>query len=430
MTTVTQKISSGYKQTEIGMIPTDWDIKELGQVCKYQNGTSLERYFNQRGGYKVISIGNYSINGKYIDSSSYISFDLKDCVNKFILNKDDLAMILNDKTSTGEIIGRVLLIEKSNSYVFNQRTMRLTSHFDISPMYLYFLINSSAVHKKLARQAKPGTQIYLNTADILYFKIGFPRNKAEQSAIAVALSDADALIEKLEKLIEKKKNIVQGVMQELFTAKRRLSGFSGEWKMKKIGGIGKTYGGLSGKVKGDFGTGNSSYIPFMNIMNNPIIDLTYFDTVNIHPGEFQNKAQKGDLFFNGSSETPEEVGMCSVLLTEIPNLYLNSFCFGFRLNQDLKTDGLFFSYYFRSDVGRALIFSLAQGATRYNLSKTNLLKLEVPYPKPEEQIAIATALSDMDIEIEKLESQLTKYQNIKQGMMQTLLSGRIRLLTK
>ena len=163
-------------------------------------------------------------------------------------------------------------------------------------------------------------------------------------------------------------------------------------------------------------------------MNNPIIDIDYFDYVIINSDESQNQAMKGDLFFCGSSETPEEVGMCSVLLEDISNLYLNSFCFGFRLNKELKTDGLFLSYFFRSSVGRKLFFSLAQGATRYNLSKTNFIKIELPLPKPEEQTAIAQVLSDMDAEIEALQKKRDKYKAIKQGMMQELLTGKTRLI--
>ncbi|TXI99688.1 MAG: restriction endonuclease subunit S, partial [Neisseriales bacterium] len=168
--------------------------------------------------------------------------------------------------------------------------------------------------------------------------------------------------------------------------------------------------------------------PFMNIMLNPIINTSYFDYVNIGSNEVQNKALKGDLFFNGSSETPEEVGMCSVLLEDIPNLYLNSFCFGFRLNKDSKENGLYLSYYFRSSEGRKLFYSMAQGATRYNLSKSNFNRMEVTLPKPAEQVEIANILTDMDAEISSLETKLDKYRKIKLGMMQNLLTGRIRLI--
>lgn len=200
-----------------------------------------------------------------------------------------------------------------------------------------------------------------------------------------------------------------------------------DWDVKKLGEIGETYGGLSGKTKNDFDEGKYPYIPFMNIMSNPVIDLQYFDYVKIRSDEKQNKAIKGDLFFNGSSETPEEVGMCSVLQGDILNLYLNSFCFGFRLNKNLKTSGLYFSYFFRSPMGRQLIFSLAQGATRYNLSKTNFMKLEIPYPEPVEQTAIATVLSETDASIEHLEKLIAKKKAIKQGAMQQLLTGKKRL---
>jgi type I restriction enzyme, S subunit len=124
------------------------------------------------------------------------------------------------------------------------------------------------------------------------------------------------------------------------------------------------------------------------------------------------------------------VGMCSVLQEDVPNLYLNSFCFGFRLNKDLKTNGLWLTYFFRSNAGRELIYSLAQGATRYNLSKTNFLKLEIPYPDPTEQEAIVNIISDMNLEIKALEKSLEKYRQIKTGMMQQLLTGKIRLIDK
>ena len=250
----------------------------------------------------------------------------------------------------------------------------------------------------------------------------------EQQAIAEVLSDVDSLISSLTKLISKKKKIKQGVMQELLTGEKRLEGFNGEWKIMHVSNIGKTYGGLAGKTKADFGHGNSKYIPFMNVMSNPVIDMGFLENVKIADGEFQNNVKMGDLFFNTSSETPEEVGMCSVLLEDVDNLYLNSFCFGFRVNDLSSFYPLYLSYFFRSDVGRKLMFSLAQGATRYNLSKNYFNKLRVALPGIEEQIAIANIISDMDAEIEALEQKLSKYKAIKQGMMHELLNGRIRLI--
>lgn len=200
-----------------------------------------------------------------------------------------------------------------------------------------------------------------------------------------------------------------------------------DWDMVSMEGLGKTYGGLTGKTKKDFQNGKHPYITFLNVILHPIINSEKFDYVNLRRSENQNKTIIGDLFFNGSSETPEEIGMCSVLMDSFEDLYLNSFCFGYRLFNTKTINPLFISYFFRSPLGRKIIYSLAQGATRYNLSKTNFLKLQIPLPKIEEQTAIATALSDTDALIESLEKLIEKKRNIKQGVMQELLMGKRRL---
>lgn len=255
-----------------------------------------------------------------------------------------------------------------------------------------------------------------------------PPTVFEQQVIAQALSDMDAVIISLDQLIGKKRDIQQAAMQQLLTGQRRLPGFSGEWGVKPMRALGNTYGGLTGKTKNDFGHGEARYIPFMNVMTDTVIDASWLEPVDVAPDEAQNLAKKGDLFFNGSSETPEEVGFCSVLLEEIPNLYLNSFCFGFRFNAAAKVNGLFFAYWFRSKAGRAAMAVLAQGATRYNIAKSAFLQLAIPQPSEEEQTAIASILSDMDTELAALEARRDKARQLKQGMMQELLTGRIRLV--
>ena len=202
-----------------------------------------------------------------------------------------------------------------------------------------------------------------------------------------------------------------------------------DWVVKRLGEIGSTFGGLTGKTKRDFGHGVARYITFMNILRNVVIDCGTFEYVDIKSTESQNRVAKGDLFFNGSSETPEEVGMSAVLAQEVQDVLLNSFCFGFRFREGAPADGLYLAYFFRSSEGRELLKSLAQGAIRYNLSKTALLKVAFPLPPTRaEQSAIAAILSDMDAEIAALEAKLAKARQIKQGMMQELLTGRIRLV--
>lgn len=199
-----------------------WEVKRLGEICDYQNGTALERFFNNQGGLKVVSIGNYSPKGKFVTTNSYISLNHKSSISKYILNKGELTMILNDKTSVGTIIGRVLLIDKNNEYVFNQRTMRLKPKENISSLFLYFLINSDLIHNKIVKLAKPGTQIYVNTDDITQLELEIPISIEEQSQIAQILSDMDTEIESLQEKLSKYKQLKQGLMQELLTGKIRL----------------------------------------------------------------------------------------------------------------------------------------------------------------------------------------------------------------
>jgi len=194
----------------------------LGKLCNYQNGTALEKYFNKRNGLLVISIGNYSEAGKFVETSSYIDRKYFKELKKFVLNKNDLTKILNDKTAVGTIIGRVLYIEENEKYIFNQRTMRLTAKDEIEPLFLYFQINSSKTHKYIVNLSKPGTQIYVNTDDITELPIAFPKSKAEQTAIVSTLSDMDAEIESLEQKRDKYIMLKQGMMQQLLTGRIRI----------------------------------------------------------------------------------------------------------------------------------------------------------------------------------------------------------------
>lgn len=199
-----------------------------------------------------------------------------------------------------------------------------------------------------------------------------------------------------------------------------------DWSVKQIGKIGYTYSGLTGKGKNDFGKGNSRYITFLNVLNNPVLRTDIFEKVSISDGEHQNLALKGDLFFNTSSETPEEVGICALLNDDVPSLYLNSFCFGYRLT-DQEVDGLFLSYFFRSKAGRDIMTMLAQGATRYNLSKESFNKTLIAFPPFDEQKKIADALSGVDDMIGALDEAIAKKRQIKVGLMQQLLTGKTRL---
>lgn len=200
----------------------------------------------------------------------------------------------------------------------------------------------------------------------------------------------------------------------------RFPGFEGDWEVKSLGEIGSTYAGLSGKSKEDFVNGNAQYITFLNVLNNVVIDNTNHPTVKIKENENQNDVKYGDLLFNTSSETPEEVGFCAMMQDNKPNIYLNSFCFGYRFNVLKDYQPLFLAYYFRSSYGRRLMTKLAQGVTRYNLSKSNFLKAEIAFPSLPEQQKIAECLSSVDNLIQAEADQLQALKDHKKGLMQQL----------
>ena len=156
--------------------------------------------------------------------------------------------------------------------------------------------------------------------------------------------------------------------------------------------MGITFTGLSGKTKEDFGHGDARFVTYMNVFTNPVSNPTMVEAVEIDKS--QNAVQCGDIFFTTSSETPEEVGMSSVWLENTENTYLNSFCFGYRPTE--KTDSNYMAYMLRSRAVREKIIYLAQGISRYNISKNGVMQIEVPLPDLSEQKLLGEFFSNLD----------------------------------
>ena len=156
--------------------------------------------------------------------------------------------------------------------------------------------------------------------------------------------------------------------------------------------MGTTYGGLTGKSKEDFGHGAAWFVPYTNVFDNPVGDSTRLDRVEIDPS--QTVVRRGDALFTVSSETPEEVGMSSVWPSDLDNLYLNSFCFGYR--QDGSFDSSYLAYMLRADSFRNQIEMLAQGISRFNISKGKVMEIEVPVPDKGEQARIGRLFVNLD----------------------------------
>ena len=249
----------------------------------------------------------------------------------------------------------------------------------------------------------------------------------EQEKIAEILTTWDEAITKQTELLEAKELQKKALMQKLLSGEVRFDGFSDKWEEVRLGEIGNSFNGLSGKTGEDFGIGEAKYITYKNIFNYSKIKLDIFENVQISNDEKQNLVQFGDIFFTVSSETPEEVGMSSVLLDNVSNTYLNSFCFGYRLNNFNTLDPYFARFYFRSFQMRDKISRLAQGSTRFNLSKNEIMKLKIKLPSLPEQQKIAEVLSLADDEINLLRNELEELKLQKKALMQKLLTGQVRV---
>ncbi|MEZ7563011.1 restriction endonuclease subunit S [Veillonella atypica] len=275
--------------------------------------------------------------------------------------------------------------------------------------------------EKWNKYGQPGSQVNLNSDLVKNQVINIP-NEKEQEKISSFLESLDKIItlhqRKLEHLNLKKK----ALLQKLFPKngerypELRFPGFTDAWEQCKLGSIGSTYTGLSGKTKEDFGHGEAQYITYLNVFQNTISDTTMTDKVEIDTT--QNEVKYGDVLFTTSSETPEEVGMSSVWLSDTPNIYLNSFCFGFRPNQ--KIDPYFLGYSLRAPYMRDKIKILAQGISRYNISKNKVMELEISMPNNEEQKLLGTFLQHIDLIITLHQRKLEHLQLQKKALLQQM----------
>lgn len=413
----TAKIPEGYKNTPLGIIPNEWEvkkIKEIGQVVTGNTPATSEKE-------------------NYGDSYLFVSpADLSDL--KYIKNTEKKLSLIGFEKSRKLPKGAVLftcigLIGKVGISLCdlscNQQINAIICNELMFNEYLYYELRIRASKIKLIA----GEQVLpiINKSDFENVKILIPP-LPEQRKIAEVLSTWDRAIEKQMLLVEKLELRKKGLMQQLLTGKKRLHGFSGgAWKKVKLGDIGQCYSGLTNKNKSDFECGAAKFITYMNVFCHGKIDINILGRVNIEADEKQEKVKKGDIFFTVSSETPEEVGMSSVLMDDVNNTYLNSFCFGFRLYNNEILLPKYAIYAFRGTDMRKNMYRIAQGSTRFNLSKDEVMSLKITVPTVQEQNAIAEILSVCDNEITLARQKLDTLRQQKKGLMQVLLTGKKRI---
>lgn len=409
-------VAEKYKQTEVGLIPSDWEVDNLLQNFTlkarigWQGLTTAE--YRQTGEYGLVTGTDFK-NG-YIDWDNCVYVER----SRFIQDKNiqlNVGDVLVTKDGT---IGKVAYVDKLpnpttlNSGVFVVRTRNL----NIDNRYFYYLLMSSYFDVFLAKITAGSTITHLYQKDFVTFNFVLPPTKAEQTAIATALSDTDALISSLEKLIAKKRNIKQGAMQQLLKPKEG-------WEVKKLGEVIYLQGGYAFKSE-LFTNVGVPIIRISDVGNNKVEtdNSVCYEPFNI-PKEFV--AKKGDVLIAMSGATTGKIGVYNYDGIAYINQRVGKFVV---LNQN-ETSQEFISHIVRSEKFKEnLTKEIAQGA-QPNISGKQIQSIVLPIPnEKEEQDRIATILSDMDAEIAALETKLEKYKKVKLGMMQNLLTGKIRLI--
>jgi type I restriction enzyme S subunit len=402
------KIKKGYKQTEIGVIPEDWDVKECRELGSFYKGRGISSKDLVADGLPCIMYGDI-----------YVKFSTKFSNPDFRIAKHTAAKSSVAKTGdlfftgsgeTADEIGKCVVYQGSNNIYVGGDIIVFSPNINNKSLFLAYMQNSKMLLSQKANLGQGYTVVHIYTEQIKSLKMPIPPTKVEQTAIADVLSDTDALIEGLEKLIAKKKAIKQGAMQELLTGKKRLPGFSGAWETKTLLETTICLDNLRvplndsqrKKMTGNYPyCGANGILDFINryMIDEDIIliaeDGGYFDEFTYRPIAYRIR------------------GKC----------WVNNHAHILKAKESFSQDFIFYSLVHKN------ILSFLTSGTRAKLNKSEMYKIEIVIPPTKsEQTAIATILSDMDAEIEKLEERKDKYVMLKQGMMQVLLTGKVRLI--
>ncbi|TCO46430.1 type I restriction enzyme S subunit [Actinocrispum wychmicini] len=292
----------------------------------------------------------------------------------------------------------------------------------------YLLYYLASRYDEIRSMSNAGSQENLSGELVRRIPIAVPPI-CEQRAIAALLSDADDLIAQQERTITKKQAIKQGVMQQLLAGRARLPGFTEPWVESRVGNFLEFKNGLN-KASQFFGSG-TPIVNFMDVMNGPFIAAADMEgRVTLTRDEIRRfSAKRGDLFFTRTSETVDEVGTAAVLIEDIPDATFSGFILRGRPHSAV-CESRFIAYLFQIDSVRSQVTSAASYTTRALTNGRSLGRVVVRLPSLGEQCAISSVLEDSEAEISALRERLKKALSIKQGMMQQLLTGRIRLPVK
>jgi type I restriction enzyme S subunit len=425
-------IPAGYKLTEVGVIPEDWDVVCLRDLSEFITSGSRgwASYYSDNG---ALFVRSQNVRDGRLDFSDrqFVNPPLGAEGNRTRLNCGDLLI-----TITGNSVGNVALVEQELGAAYISQHVGLVRFSDTScgPYVSRFLAPGSVGNEQIiasqSGQSKPG----LSLKNLQDFLVALPP-VPEQRAIATALSDVDALLAKLDLIIIKKRDIKQAAMQQLLTGQTRLPGFSGEWAVKRLGELFKFSGGYSasrdqlsidgycylhyGDIHGSAKTTIDTKADYQDI---PKLDLPL---KRVSP---ESLLADGDVVFVDASEDDAGTSKHVVVVNKGGLPFISGL---HTIVAKAKTSELAHEYLrfcFQTPAIHEQFLFYAVGTKVSGISKSNIVKLSLLVPTLPEQTAIAAILSDMDTELASLQARRTKTQVVKQGMMQELLTGRIRLV--
>jgi len=413
----------GYKQTEVGVIPEDWSAPKLGVHASFKTGpfgSALHKADYVFGGIPIVNPMQI-VNGKIEATPSMaITIEAAKVLADFCLTAGEIVI-----GRRGDMGRCAFVTSDKEGWLCGTGSMIIRPKLTLNALYAQRILSSAPTVAAIENASVGTTMVNLNQGTLSNLSIPLPPTLAEQEAIAEALSDADALIDSLEQLIAKKRQIKQGAMQELLTGKKRLPGFSGEWEERAIG---NSIDLLTG-----FPFPSSEYtdagIRLLRGSNVKRGATDWSDHLvqcwpKITPEIVRYELRDGDLVIamdgslvGRSYARLQSQDLPAVLLQRVARIRSVKLDIGY-LTQFIGSD-IFISY---SDAVKTV-------TAIPHISPADIRNFKIPLPPTkEEQSAIATVLSDMDREITALESKLVKARQVKQGMMQELLTGRIRLV--
>jgi type I restriction enzyme S subunit len=401
------RIRPGYKQTEVGVIPEDWDVRLLKDIISIKSGFAFSsKYYSDKGPI-LLTPGNFKLEGGLYFNERNTKRYSASYSSSMSFNYGDLLIVMTDLTPDCDLLGKPAFVQLHEPILHNQRIGKIipySSKFSLAFLYWYFLSDAHALRMK--ETATGSTVRHTSNGSIYGSLIPLPSTKAEQEAIAEALSDADALIEALEQLITKKRHLKQGAMQELLTGKKRLPGFGGEWETSTFGDVFNITAGGDVDPKRTISYQDQAHC--YPIYSNALTEFGLYGYCSYadHQASSITVTARGTLgFANYRDHAYTAIGRVLVLQSK------------------QKSDGRFFA----EVINTRIKFSIESTGVP-QLTAPQISTYRLPVPSLPEQTAIATLLSDMDTEIAALEQQLAKARGIKQGMMQELLTGKIRLV--